>query len=301
MAIYSNEDIRKITELSHCKFPHLVQNREFKISVREIYGVYSINPGGHVSLEPVHHPRQSLSEKHPKRGWRDGIHSSLNTTPRMRTGVSLPDFLPFPRIVRGPVRGICEFDTLFFIFFCFRYPWRDTRRVEKKIPFLRVFIDADDVQAPMRHAHRGIAPRFPTLSANRPRTCTGDLWIWYPFFHIFLFSIPLARYAPGGEKDTLFTRFYWRGWCTGPNETCPPPRSIKFSSTHVKYLVCLGWRNSVQRSSCWRHCPLSSTPEARPSLRLQERATTQPPCILGSVEHVLCSENVKCIVQRWNH
>ena len=50
-----------------------------------------------------------------------------------------------------------------------------------------------------------------------------DLWIWYPFFHIFLFSIPLTRYAPGGEKDTLFTRFYWRGWCTGPNETCPPP------------------------------------------------------------------------------
>ena len=68
MAIYSNEDITKITELSHRKFPHLVQNREFKISVREIYGVYSINPGGHVSLEPVHHPRQSLFEKHPKRG-----------------------------------------------------------------------------------------------------------------------------------------------------------------------------------------------------------------------------------------
>ena len=74
-----------------------------------------------------------------------------------RTGVLLLDFLPFPRIVRGPVRA--------------------------------------------------------------------DLWIWYPFFHIFLFSIPVtryARYAPGGEIDTLFTRFYWRGWCTGPNETCPP-------------------------------------------------------------------------------
>ena len=72
------------------------------------------------------------------------------------------------------------------------------------------------------HQARGIAPRFPTLSADCPR----DLWIGYPFFlHIFLFSIPLTRYAryqPGGEKDTLFTRFYWRGWCTGPNETCPP-------------------------------------------------------------------------------
>ena len=27
------------------------------------------SPGGHVSLGPVHHPRQSLSEKHPKQGW----------------------------------------------------------------------------------------------------------------------------------------------------------------------------------------------------------------------------------------
>ena len=122
--------------------------------------------GGHVSLGPVHHPRQSLSEKHPKRGWSDGTHSSLNTIHRGITGVSLPD--------------------------------------------------------------------FPTLSADRPRTCPGDLWIWYNFFHIFLFSIPLtryARYAAGGEIDTLFTRFYWRGWCTGPNETClksPPPRIWMF-------------------------------------------------------------------------
>ena len=55
-------------------------------------------------------------------------------------------------------------------------------------------------------AHQGIAPRFPTLSADCPR----DLWIWYPFFHISRFSI-YARYEPGGEKDTLFTCFYWRG------------------------------------------------------------------------------------------
>ena len=79
--------------------------------------------------------------------------------------------------------------------------------------------------------HRGITPKFPTLSADRQQTCPGDLWIWYhfpPFFHIFLFSIPLTRYAsytPGGEKDTstLFTCFYLRRWCTGPNETFPPP------------------------------------------------------------------------------
>ena len=117
--------------------------------------------GGHVSLGPVHHPRQSLSEKDPKRGWSDRTHSSLNTTPRVRTGVS-------PR-------------------------------------------------------------KCPTLSADRPRTCPGGgtrSVNLIPFFHVFLFSIPLtryARYAPGGEIDTLFTRLYWRGWCTGPDETCPPP------------------------------------------------------------------------------
>ena len=41
--------------------------------------------GGDVSLGPVHHPRQSLSEKHPKWGWSDGTHSSLNTTLHVRT------------------------------------------------------------------------------------------------------------------------------------------------------------------------------------------------------------------------
>ena len=63
---------------------------------------------------------------------------------------------------------------------------------------------------------------FPGLSADLFAESVNLI----PFFHIFLFSIPLTRYAryePGGKKDTLFTRFYWRGWCTGPNETCPPP------------------------------------------------------------------------------
>ena len=41
---------------------------------------------------------------------------ALNTTPCVRTGVSLPNFLLFPRIVRGPVREICEFDTFFSYF-----------------------------------------------------------------------------------------------------------------------------------------------------------------------------------------
>ena len=67
---------------------------------------------------------------------------SLNTTPRVRTGVSLPDFIPFPRIVRGRARGICEFDTLFFFFFSFsrfRYPLYAIRALRagwrKRYPF----------------------------------------------------------------------------------------------------------------------------------------------------------------------
>ena len=88
-------------------------------------------PGRYVSLRPVHHPRKSLSERHPKRGWTARAHQA-------RAGVSLPNFLPFPRIVGGPVRGICEFDTLFSIISCFWYPKRDTRvtrRVVKIYPF----------------------------------------------------------------------------------------------------------------------------------------------------------------------
>ena len=90
-----------------------------------------ILPGRYVSLRPVHHPRKSLSERHPKRGWTARAHQA-------RAGVSLPNFLPFPRIVGGPVRGTCEFDTLFAIFSCFWYPKRDTRvtrRVVKIYPF----------------------------------------------------------------------------------------------------------------------------------------------------------------------
>ena len=93
--------------------------------------VQSKLPGKYVSLRPVHHLRKSLSERHPKRGWTARAHQA-------RAGVSLPNFLPFPRIVGGPVRGICEFDTLFSIFSCFWYPKRDTRitrRVVKIYPF----------------------------------------------------------------------------------------------------------------------------------------------------------------------
>ena len=110
--------------------------------------------GGHVSLGPVHHPCKSLSEKHPKRGWSDDTHSSLNSTPWVSNGVSLPNFLPFP-IISGLVRDLRNWYPFFPYFPVFdtlnairalRAWWR------KRYPFLRVFIYADDIQAPMRHA-----------------------------------------------------------------------------------------------------------------------------------------------------
>ena len=75
-------------------------------------------------------------------------------------------------------------------------------------------------------AHLGIAPRFPTLSVDRPRTCPGHLWSWYPFFHIFLFSIPLtwyARYAPGGKKIPFLSVFNYADDVQAPMRHAPPP------------------------------------------------------------------------------
>ena len=160
--------------------------------------------GGYVSLGLVHHPRKSLSEKHPKQGilgnfdtlYRETIgqlwfldplqgffscmlhvsytlfkycnpfagHFDLKETKKRPIITSqigddypqLPEHTPYPFC--GHVWGSCEFDTLFLRFPRFRYPKRDTRvmrLVAKRIPFLRVFIYADDVQAPMRHTLPG--------------------------------------------------------------------------------------------------------------------------------------------------
>ena len=72
---------------------------------------------------------------------------------------------------------------------------------------------------------RGIAPKFPTLSADRRWTCPGDLWIWYPFFHIFLFLIPwtrYARYAPGGENIPFLRIFIYTDDVQAPMRHTPP-------------------------------------------------------------------------------
>ena len=98
--------------------------------------------------------------------------------------------------------------------------------------FLKSTLNEDEATVPTAlwtlytaRAHRGIAPRFPIYPFRGSSAVSGGFVNLIPFF-FFLFSIPLtwyARYEPGGKKDTIFTRFYRRGWCTGPNETCPPP------------------------------------------------------------------------------
>ena len=111
---------------------------------------------GHVSLGPVHHPCQSLSEKHPKRGWSDGIPtcSSLNT---IRVNHFLKSTLNEDEATVYPHAALWTL-------------------VISTTPRVRT----------------GVSPRkFPTLScADRPRTCPGDLWIWYPFFIFSCFRYP---------------------------------------------------------------------------------------------------------------
>ena len=80
------------------------------------------------------------------------IQFSEHTTRAHRpcTGVSLPNFLVlFPWIVSGPVRGICEFDTLFsYTQLLSRF---DTLNAICAGWWKGYPIYADDVQAPMRH------------------------------------------------------------------------------------------------------------------------------------------------------
>ena len=104
-------------------------------------------------------------------------------------------------------------------------------------------------------AHRGIASQISYPFRGSSAGLSEGSVNLIPFFHIFLFSIPLtryARYAPGGEMDTLFTRFYWRGWCTGPNETCPPPPP---GTPALRYLSHIGGCHFVKMGqNIYRYC-----------------------------------------------
>ena len=134
--------------------PSLIRvNRVFFFSHAILYPiqVLLLYPFGHFDLKETK-KRPILVNNKPNCA---GNNAAIGTrhracAPRYRSQISYP--------FRGHVRGSCEFDTLFLRFPRFRYPKRDTRvtrLVAKKIPFLRVFIYADDVQAPMRHTPRG--------------------------------------------------------------------------------------------------------------------------------------------------
>ena len=89
---------------------------------------------------------------------------------------------------------------------------------------------------------RGIAPKFPTLSADRRWTCPGDLWI------CTLFSIFSCFWYP--KRDTrvtrqvvkiypfyafLFTRMMYR-----PQWDIPPPLP-RGCNTHFPYMQTQTW------------------------------------------------------------
>ena len=67
-------------------------------------------------------------------------------------------------------------------------------------------------------AHRGIAPKFDTLSADMSAGRAVNLIPYFWDFPVFdtLNTIRALR-AWWRKRYTLFTRFYLRGWCTGGN------------------------------------------------------------------------------------
>ena len=70
-------------------------------------------------------------------------------------------------------------------------------------------------------------------------------FIRFVFLHIFLFSIPLTRYAqyaPGGEKEFFFTCFYvflFTRMMYRPNETCFPLNPMQTNRKHCHFVPAL--------------------------------------------------------------
>ena len=143
-------------------------------------------PGGYVSLGLVHHPRKSLSEKHPKRGW------------------SLGQFWhPIPgnhwtTLIFRPLTGIF-FLACYILYYIQvllpRWPFWPKRNKDKANSIVNnkpncagnIIPTAIGTRHPSVRAHRGIAPKCHTLSAD---ACPGELWFWYPIFEISPFLIP---------------------------------------------------------------------------------------------------------------
>ena len=182
--LYHIQKINYLWQFQCLEFRHLPRTLISRLYVFSRGG----GGGGHVSLGPVHHPRKSLSQKHPKRGW------------------SLEQFWhPIPG-KRGS-----EHNTV--------------------------------------RAHRGIAPKFPTLSADRPRTCPGDLWISYPFFSYFpvFDTLNAIRTLRSGWRKRypfyafLFTRMMYR-----PHWDMPPRGIFIFSQVKRNFAIIHVMSNNVQ-------------------------------------------------------
>ena len=84
----------------------------------------------------------------------------LNTTLRMRTGYLSQICYPFRGSCADLSRRSVNLIPCFSYFPVFDTLNAITRGVVNLIPFSRVFVDADDVQAPMTHAPPGLSP-FP--------------------------------------------------------------------------------------------------------------------------------------------
>ena len=81
----------------------------------------------------------------------------------------------------------------------------------------------------------GYRSQIPTLSADRRWTCPGSVNLipFFPYFPVFDTLNAIRALRSGWWKYTLFTRFYLRGWCTGPNETYPPPETMLKNKPHL--------------------------------------------------------------------
>ena len=100
------------------------------------------------------------------------------------------------------------------------------------ITFWKSTVNEDEATVPtaLWTLHRACAPGYRSQISYLFRGSSADLSggsvnliPFFSYFPVFDTLNAIRALRAGGEKDKIFTRFYWRGWCTGPNETCPPP------------------------------------------------------------------------------
>ena len=134
-------------------------------------------------------------------------------------------------------------------------------------------------------AHRGIAPKFPTLFADRTRTCPGDLWIWYPcfssYFPVFdtLNAIRAFNTRRVAKMIPFFTRFYLRGWYIykrlSNNNEIIKNQSSKFNADDVQGL-----------QAPMRHAPPPPRVRYEPNVNINLSLPLQAFCVPFPLFHV---------------